>query len=42
MTFLLGTLLAWFTKYKQNVLDEKVFKEDLEMNMSVDKKKPLK
>ena len=38
---LLGTLIAWFTKYKQNVLEEKVFKEDLGMNMSVDEK-PLK
>ena len=37
---LLGTIIAWFTRYKQNVLKEKVFKEDLGMNMSVDKKPP--
>ena len=37
---LLGTIIAWFTKYKHNVLEEKVFKEELGMNMSVDKKPP--
>ena len=37
---LLGTIIARFTKYKQNVLEEKVFKEELGMNMSVDKKPP--
>ena len=37
---LLGTIIAWFTRYKQNVLKEKVFKEELGMNMSVDENLP--
>ena len=37
---LLGTIVAWFTSYKQNVLKEKVFKEELGMNMSVDENLP--
>ena len=37
---LLGTIIAWFTSYKQNVLKEKVFKDALGMYMSVDKKPP--
>ena len=38
-----GIIIAWFTKYKQNILEgKKVFKEEIRMNMSVDKTTKVK
>lgn len=36
---LLGTIIAWFIKYKQNIFEEKkVYKEGIEMNTPVEKR----
>ena len=37
---LLGTIITWFIIYKQNVLEEKVFEEEVEIHMSLDEKAP--
>ena len=37
---LLGTIITWFTKYKWNIFEENVFKEEVGINMSLEKKAP--
>ena len=37
---LLGTIITWYTKYKWNIFEENVFKEEVGINMSLEKKAP--
>ena len=35
---MLGTIITWFTKYKWNIFEENVSKEEVGINMSLEKK----